>query len=198
MDKSLVRSGLLVFRKRAFDRADTVVFSQSAHRLWGAVCFGMGWHCADDWQGKIVGSYYSIGAEMPTAPLHDLVQHRGAVNALPVVSGRDMPFAFYPYGVGDTLGRDGMGIPAPVVGDGVAPVVPDVVVVPLVGFDLGGHRLGMGGGFYDRTLPLLKQANPDMCVVGYGFDCQRVDCVPTEPHDVPLDCMVTDSQVYWF
>lgn len=69
------------------------------------------------------------------------------------------------------------------MGDGcdeAAPETLDFVAVPLVAFDDRGNRLGYGGGNYDRLLPLLR---PDACTAGVAFAEQRVDAVPTEPHD---------------
>ena len=115
---------------------------------------------------------------------------------LPRVEKMNRPFIFCDFRVGDDLYPDVTGVPSPVTPAGQS--VPDVIIVPSVAFDGGGQRLGMGGGFYDRTLPLLKNACPDIPIIGYGFDCQMVDCVPTEPFDVPIDAMVTEKQVYEF
>ncbi len=65
---------------------------------------------------------------------------------------------------------------------------PDIVFVPLLAWDRRLHRLGYGGGYYDRTLA----ARPDAVAVGIGFASQEVDAVPVGPHDVPLDAMVTE------
>ena len=71
---------------------------------------------------------------------------------------------------------------------------PDVVLVPLLAVDRAGHRLGYGGGFYDRTLAALG----DVEAVGVAFDVQRVDALPRGVHDRPLDHLVTESGVMSF
>lgn len=74
------------------------------------------------------------------------------------------------------------------------PTTLDVVIVPGTAFTAGGDRLGQGGGWYDRFLPRTGHA----CVtIGVGFAPQLVDDLPNEPHDVPLDIVVTDQRVYF-
>ena len=68
----------------------------------------------------------------------------------------------------------------------------DVIVVPLLGFDEANNRLGMGGGWYDRFLA----RQPRALTIGLAFECQKVPLVPTEPHDQPLDVVVTEAHFY--
>ena len=69
----------------------------------------------------------------------------------------------------------------------------DVVIVPGTAFTADGHRLGQGGGWNDRFLPRLRPGTPK---IGVGFAPQLVEVLPVEPHDVPLDLIVTDEAVY--
>ena len=82
--------------------------------------------------------------------------------------------------------------PAPTAPDPVEPTSVDVVVVPGLAFTAAGHRLGQGVGWYDR---FLAGTRADCLKIGVGFDVQVVDEVPTEPHDVPLDLVITESGV---
>lgn len=70
----------------------------------------------------------------------------------------------------------------------------DVLVTPLVAFDAAGQRLGMGGGFYDRTLQNWRQHR--LQPVGYAHDCQQVDALPTEQWDIPLPAVITPSKTW--
>jgi len=70
-------------------------------------------------------------------------------------------------------------------------LVPEVVIVPLVAFDASGYRLGYGGGFYDRTLELLR-ANGPVLAVGFAYAAQELPAVPVEPTDQPLDAILTE------
>jgi 5-formyltetrahydrofolate cyclo-ligase len=72
---------------------------------------------------------------------------------------------------------------------------PDVVVMPLLGFDRRGTRLGYGGGYYDRTLAQMKK-QPRL--IGYAFAAQELPEIPREPHDRPLDAMVTEIGIRHF
>ncbi len=73
----------------------------------------------------------------------------------------------------------------------------DIVFTPLVAFDSSGNRLGMGGGFYDRTLEYhYKQQRVTPAIIGIAHNCQKVDEVPTEPWDIPLKEIITPSEHY--
>ncbi|GGW93883.1 5-formyltetrahydrofolate cyclo-ligase [Alteromonas halophila] len=71
----------------------------------------------------------------------------------------------------------------------------DVILMPLVGFDKDGNRLGMGGGFYDRTLANRHNWPASPRLIGIAHDCQQVDALPVAAWDVPLDAIVTPSQI---
>ncbi|WP_280570492.1 5-formyltetrahydrofolate cyclo-ligase [Chromohalobacter sp. 296-RDG] len=68
----------------------------------------------------------------------------------------------------------------------------DLVLMPLVGFDTQGNRLGMGGGFYDRTFAFRRLRRPHPCMIGLAHDCQYVERLPIADWDVPLDAIVSD------
>ncbi|MED6100638.1 5-formyltetrahydrofolate cyclo-ligase [Klebsiella pneumoniae] len=70
----------------------------------------------------------------------------------------------------------------------------DVLVTPLVAFDVSGQRLGMGGGFYDRTLQNWQQYR--LQPVGYAHDCQQVDSLPSEEWDIPLPAVITPGKTW--
>lgn len=74
----------------------------------------------------------------------------------------------------------------------------DLLLLPLVGFDLNGSRLGMGGGFYDRTLAIKPASFKRPKLIGLAHECQRVEKLPLEAWDVPLKGIVTPKQVYSF
>jgi 5-formyltetrahydrofolate cyclo-ligase len=71
-------------------------------------------------------------------------------------------------------------------------VEPDLVLVPLLAFDRTGARLGYGQGHYDRTLAALRARRP-VSAIGLAFAAQEVACLPAEPHDIPLDGIVTET-----
>lgn len=85
------------------------------------------------------------------------------------------------------MAEDRHGIPIPA---GDETIVPDVVLLPLVAFDAQGYRIGYGGGYFDRTLAALS---PRPFSVGVGFELGRINSVHPQPHDIPLNALVTES-----
>ena len=71
-------------------------------------------------------------------------------------------------------------------------VVPDIVIAPLVGFEAQGYRLGYGGGFFDRTLAALPRK---ALVIGVGYEVARIPTIYPQPHDIPMDRIVTEAGV---
>ena len=96
---------------------------------------------------------------------------------------------FRAYCEGDALALDVMGMAAPT--EAAAPLVPDVLILPLLAFDRQGGRLGQGGGFYDRTLQSLRQAG-QILAIGLAYAKQEVDCVPMDEFDQSLDAILTE------
>lgn len=70
----------------------------------------------------------------------------------------------------------------------------DIFIIPLVGFDERGYRIGNGGGYYDRLLTHYPSAQK----IGLAFELQKVPTIPSEPHDVPMDVIITEQQIYRF
>lgn len=140
----------------------------------------------------VVAGYWARGDEADLMPLLSILAARGVACALPVVVGRDRPLAFRAWEPELALVAGRFGIPEP---PAAAPEVrPDIVLVPLLAFDRAGHRLGSGGGYYDRTLAALREAG-GVVAVGVGFAAQEVACLPAELHDQRLDWLVTENGV---
>lgn len=140
---------------------------------------------------QAVAGYWPMADELDPRPLMRALQQRGAVLLLPgVATQKAQPLVFRRWddiSVAPPAGR--FGIPAPPAD---APVlVPDILIVPLVGFDAAGHRLGLGGGFYDATLAALRSAG-SILAVGYAFAVQQVAELPSGPLDERLDWAVTE------
>ena len=140
-----------------------------------------------------VAGYWAVGGELP---LH-FVQTRlapGQVWCLPVVQP-DATLRFAPWRAGDATVPNRFGIPEPVVepSSTLAAVDLAIVLMPLVAFDAGGHRLGMGGGYYDRTFAFRHDGVPPPWLVGIGYALQETPDVGGEAWDVRLDAVVTDA-----
>lgn len=110
---------------------------------------------------------------------------------LPVVTGPGQPLVFHHWtpDAAMTAGHFGADVPAM-----ESVMLPEILIVPLVAFDLQGGRLGYGGGFYDRTLAMLRRNGP-VLAIGFAFADQQAEGLPQEATDQPLDMIVTERGV---
>jgi 5-formyltetrahydrofolate cyclo-ligase len=138
----------------------------------------------------IIAGFLSIGDEIDLMPLMQALERRGHGLVLPVMQGRGQPLLFRHYSPGDTLAATTWGIQEPLAT--VATLQPDLLLVPMLAFDASGHRLGYGGGFYDRSLALLRMS-ATVIAVGVAFDEQRLDAVPHLDYDQRLDGVLTPT-----
>jgi len=139
---------------------------------------------------KIVAFCWPIKHEPDVRAVIEGWRAQGARAALPVVLREDAPLAFRPWDAATVLAADRYGIPTPTAGDFVHP---DLILLPLNGFDAAGYRLGYGGGYFDRTLAALS---PRPLAVGVGFEINRVDSIRPEAHDQRLDWIVTEAGAF--
>ncbi|MFN3548182.1 MAG: 5-formyltetrahydrofolate cyclo-ligase [Mesorhizobium sp.] len=140
-----------------------------------------------DPRGRVVSLYWPFRGEPDLRPWLASIVERGGVAALPVVVEKGQPLVFRVYRPEDPLEKGVWNIPIPARG---REVVPDVVVAPVVGFDAAKFRLGYGGGFFDRTLAAMS-FKPQ--VIGAGYDLQAIPTIHAQPHDIPMDLIVTET-----
>ena len=141
--------------------------------------------------GSVIAGYAPVRSEFDPRPLLAALAARGARAALPVIVGRDQPLVFRAWDTTAPLARGPLGIPEP--GPDQPELVPDIVLVPLAAFDRLGHRIGYGGGYYDRSLAQLR-AGGDRLAIGVGFAVQEIPAIPALAHDVPLDLVLTETE----
>ena len=137
---------------------------------------------------RTVALYWPADGEPDVRALAPHAEARGKRLFLPVVS-HEGTLRFVPWRPGSSLRRNRYGIPEPVSRRFVAPAKLDLIIAPLVAFDGQGHRLGMGGGYYDRALS-GRRRHP--LLVGAAFSIQEVREIPAMPWDIPLDMVVTE------
>ena len=138
--------------------------------------------------GPTVALYLPIGSEIDPRPLMSKLIQAGAKLALPCVQ-EDGTMVYRAYQRGDMLEKRKFGLLEP--NDEVPEVHPTLVLTPLLAFDRQGNRLGYGKGHYDRALTRLRDQGR-VFVCGLAFFGQEVDAVPAEPHDIPLDWVMTE------
>lgn len=140
-------------------------------------------------RGAVISGYVPVGEEADVMPLLTRLAERGHELALPAVLDRGRPLAFRAWAPGAALMPGWYGIPCPP--ESAPERRPTIVLLPLLGFDRRGHRLGHGAGFYDRSLAALRAEGP-VLAVGLAFAVQELAHVPAEAHDEPLDWIVTE------
>jgi len=135
-----------------------------------------------------VGGYHAIGNEIDVAPVLALAEHHG----LPAF---DEGLAIFQFRRGPASVRGPHGIPQP---NAESPILDcGLVLVPLLAIDPKGHRLGQGGGHFDRALPALREAGATL--IGVGWEMQRLDFdLPHEPWDVALDGFASPAGMEMF
>lgn len=145
--------------------------------------------------GVVVGAYAATKDEAdPHLILKKLVL-RDCTIAFPRVAAKGEPLVFHRWKPGQELQKGAFGILEPSKDWPLA--FPKILLVPLLAFDRTGHRLGYGGGFYDRTLDFLR-ANSTIRAIGVAYAGQEVEALPREDHDHALDAVITENGVREF
>lgn len=140
-----------------------------------------------DFHSKILSAFWPFKGEVDLRPFMERLQVKGWITALPRVLGRGKPLEFLRWTPDAEMDLGVHGIPVPKVREVVQP---DVMVIPLVGFDAHNYRLGYGGGYFDIT---LASRRPRPHTIGLGFEIGRLETIYPYPTDVPLDLIVTEA-----
>lgn len=162
---------------------------QKAH----AAAFARHFLHAVDVGNKTVAGYSAFGHELDVNPLLALLAQGDRICCLPVMSPPSKQLFFRRWHTDTVMveGDSGILVPAPKNDT----VTPEVLVVPVIGFDARHHRIGYGAGYYDCTLRELRSRGNRPLVIGAAYSCQQVEAIPTEEHDEPLDMIITEKGV---
>lgn len=146
-------------------------------------------------QSSVVAVYLCADGEVNLSDTIKWLRQCSAQVLLPIVQAMGLPLQFARYQEHQQLAQNHLGILEPVEKHWVPTERLTHVLMPLVGFDTNCHRLGMGGGFYDRTFDVSKVSKRPT-LIGVAHECQKIAVIPTAAWDVPLDCVITPSHCY--
>jgi 5-formyltetrahydrofolate cyclo-ligase len=133
---------------------------------------------------------WPIKGEYDARHIARTLRHRGALTALPVVVAPKTPLIFREWHPGVALACGALDIPYPV---GSPAIAPDIVLLPMNGWDAQGYRLGYGAGFFDRTLAAMEKKP---VTIGISYEFAKLDTIHPQPWDLPMDYVVTERGVY--
>jgi 5-formyltetrahydrofolate cyclo-ligase len=141
---------------------------------------------------RVLGFYWPIRGEIDLREIARRHIDNGGIVALPVVTAKHAPVEFWQWHPDAAMHVGFWHIPVPADRRLVAP---DALLIPLVGFDSAGYRLGYGGGYYDRT---LAAATPKPFCIGVAHADAELTTIYPQPHDVPMNAIVTEKGVRYF
>ncbi len=183
--KSVLRAGAMARRDAIGETERAVRSARIVARLGTVVA---------EARAACVALYLPIRSEVDLRPLLPTLRAGAASIALPALSGGGI--VFRAWREGEILASSVWGIREPP--DTAPGATPDLVLMPMAGFDRSGHRLGYGKGHYDRAIAALQNAGFAPRLVGVAFAVQEVAPIPVTPHDLVLDLVVTEDEVLRF
>ncbi len=176
--------------RKAAARKAALARRRAAHERGGAGRAGRLSEVLAGHRGVPLAGYWPIRSEIDPRPAMAEAAAYGPVG-VPVIIAAGQPLKFSRWEPGMAMREGPFGARVPAVGDFFEP---EILIVPLVAFDLRGGRLGYGGGYYDRTLELLRGRGA-VLAIGFAYDVQQVEDLPLEPTDQSMDMIVTESRI---
>ena len=167
-------------------------------RQAGLAASALTWQLSPMKRARRIAAYLAVNGEIDCTGLIRTAWNRGREVYLPVLHGEALFFRRYYHNT--LLAPNRFDILEPSEEPLLRATALDVVIAPLVAFDQVGNRLGMGGGYYDRTFNFLRYRKSwrHPRLIGFAFDMQGVNSLPAQSWDVPLDAVVTESSKYEF
>jgi 5-formyltetrahydrofolate cyclo-ligase len=164
--------------------------STEQHQAWNDAMTGLLVSGFPMLRQMTVGLYWPFQGEFDPRYAIRHFRERGAVAALPVVIEKRAPLQFREWWPGVATSKGVFDLPVP---EGTRVVVPQALLIPPVGFDDRGYRLGYGGGYFDRTLSAIS---PQPLKIGVAFEMSRLETIYPQAYDIPLDFIVTERCIY--
>ncbi len=192
VDKNLAQRNALRIKLRAERRALTEhQQEQAASKLQGHVLDALKRLNTPNPLQRVAG-YLAFQGEINVSPVMSALRATGVTTYVPMLDGETLAFAEWSEHTPYTSNRFGIIEPKVAKSTWLSAHELDVVLVPLVAFESSGQRLGMGGGFYDKTFATRREQSAPPWLIGVAHQLQRVESVYADWWDVPLDAVVTD------
>ena len=179
MNKSKIRSKILKFRKINFNKNIKINLDKFISFLKKNIR-----------NSKKIGGYYPSNYEIDDLEILNVLDEQNFKISLPIVK-KNNQMNFYSWSKKDPLKVNKFGIPEPVSSK---ILYPDILLVPLVGYDKNLNRLGYGGGFYDRYIEKIDKIKK-VTKIGLAFSYQKIKSVPIDQHDKKLDFIITEKEI---
>ena len=179
MNKSKIRSNILKFRKKNFNKNLKINLDKFISFLKTNIQ-----------NAKKIGGYYPSNYEIDDLEILDVLDKKNFKISLPIVK-KNNQMNFYSWSKKDPLKVNKFGIPEPVSSK---ILYPDILLVPLVAYDIKLNRLGYGGGFYDRYIEKIDKIKK-VTKIGLAFSYQEINSVPINQYDKKLDYIITEKEI---
>jgi 5-formyltetrahydrofolate cyclo-ligase len=179
VNKSQIRNKIIKIRKKKFNK-DLKINSDKF----------ISYLKIDKLNFKSIGGYYPSNYEIDDLDILDLLEKKNFKVSLPIIK-KDNQMNFYSWSRNDPLKINKFGIPEPVSSK---IFYPDILLVPLVAYDVSLNRLGYGGGYYDRYIEKIEKVNK-VIKIGLAFSFQKISSIPINQYDKRLDFIVTEKEI---
>ena len=179
MNKSQIRNKIINIRKKKFDKSLQINLGKFISLLK-----------IDKLNLKNIGGYYPSNYEIDDLDILDLFEKKNFKISLPIIK-KDNQMNFYSWSRNDLLKINRFGIPEPV---SFKIFYPDILLVPLVAYDVSLNRLGYGGGYYDRYIEKIEKVKK-VLKIGLAFSFQKISSIPINQYDKRLDFIVTEKEI---
>ena len=179
MNKSSIRTKLLKLRKKKY----SLSYSLNSIKLFEFLK-------KKGFKSKIIGAYYPFNYEFNILDILETFEKKNYILSLPKIT-KNNEMNFFKWSKSEPLKINKYGIPEPI---SEKRIDPNVLLIPLVGFDDQLNRLGYGGGYYDRYISKIK-IKDKLLKIGVGFSFQKVKKLPVNNYDKKLDCIITEKKI---
>ena len=179
MNKSQIRNKIIKIRKKKFNKDLSINLGKFISFLK-----------IDKFNFKSIGGYYPSNYEIDDLDILDLLEKKNFKISLPIIK-KENQMNFYRWSRNDPLKINKFGIPEPVSSK---IFYPDILLVPLVAYDVSLNRLGYGGGYYDRYIEKIEKVKK-VVKIGLAFSFQKITSIPINQYDKRLDFIVTEKEI---